>query len=88
MKEYSVQLSKPAQTYLSKLDRPTKERIVKSLRHLALDPYSELLDIKPLTGRPDQIRLRVGNYRIIYKVENDILIIYVIAIRPRGDVYK
>lgn len=29
MKEYSVQLSKPAQTYLSKLDRPTKERIVK-----------------------------------------------------------
>jgi Cytotoxic translational repressor of toxin-antitoxin stability system len=33
-------------------------------------------------------RLRVGNYRIIYEIKNNELIIYVIRLGPRGDIYK
>ena len=88
MLEYKVELSRPAANYLSRLDKPTQKRIVTALKQLASNPDTNLLDIKPLVGRTGQMRLRVGNYRIIYTIENDVLIIYVIAIRPRGDVYK
>lgn len=88
MKEYKVELAKPAQNYLSRLDAPTKKRIVNALRQLAIDPDTTTLDIKPLAGMPGYLRLRVGNYRIIYEIQQDIVVIYVIAIRPRGEVYK
>ena len=88
MPEYKIELARPAATYLSRLDKPIQKRIVNSLKRLALNPLDNLLDIKPLSGRAGQMRLRVGNYRIIYRLENDILVIYVIAIGPRGDIYK
>ena len=44
--------------------------------------------IKKLKGYDDLLRLRVGDYRIIYTVDNGKLIIYVIDIDNRGDIYK
>ncbi len=88
MKAYKIELARPAQNYLSRLDRPTKERIVRVLWQLAENPESNLLDIKPMTGRSGQLRLRIGDYRVIFRIEKDVLIIYVIAIGSRGDVYK
>lgn len=88
MPEYKIELARPAANYLSRLDKPTQKRIVSALKLLASDPSNSILDIKPLAGRFGQMRLRVGNYRIIYRLENDILVIYVIAIGSRGDIYK
>ena len=45
------------------------------------------LDIKKLTGR-DGYRLRIGEWRALYRVENDQLIIEVVKMGPRGDIYK
>ena len=45
------------------------------------------LDIKKLAGR-DGYRLRFGGRRALYRVENDQLIIEVVKIGPRGDIYK
>jgi len=45
------------------------------------------LNIKPLIGR-DGYRLRIGNYRTIYTVDNGQLIILVLDAGPRGDIYK
>ena len=61
----------------------TQIRIVKAIELL---PNGE--DIKKLKGHNDLFRLRVGDYRIIYTVDNGELIIYVIDINNRGDVYK
>ena len=45
-------------------------------------------DIKPLKGRNNQLRLRVGSYRIIFEVNQIEQMVYVLAINNRGDVYK
>ena len=45
-------------------------------------------DIKRLQGRTEDYRLRVGDYRIIFTKDDEKLLIYVIEIAPRGDVYK
>lgn len=45
-------------------------------------------DIKKLKGHDDLLRLRVGNYRVVYTVDNGKLIVYVIDIDNRGDIYK
>lgn len=87
-KAYNIELSKEAANYFRRLDVPTKKRIKLTLYALAEDPHTSLMSIKKLAGRIDEYRLRVGNYRIIYKVIDDILIIYIITIGPRGDVYK
>jgi mRNA interferase RelE/StbE len=41
-----------------------------------------------MQGTTDEYRLRIGTYRVIYSVENNRLLIYIIKIGPRGDVYK
>ena len=62
-----------------------QERIVSALDALVSD--STTLDIKPLKARPE-LRLRVGNYRILFRVDRDNQLYIVTRIGPRGDVYK
>ena len=57
-------------------------RILKAIKDL---PYG---DVKKLQGRAEDYRLRVGDYRIIFTKDDEELLIYVIEIAPRGDVYK
>ena len=45
-------------------------------------------DIKRLKGHEDLLRLRVGEYRIIYTVDNGALIVYVIDAGNRGQIYN
>lgn len=55
---------------------------------LAEDPHSPTLDIKPLAGNPGILRLRVGKYRIIFSIEEEIKLLSISLIMPRGEVYK
>ena len=52
---------------------------------IAADPAGHGLDVRPLTNRPGQ-RLRIGGWRVIFEIDDGIL--DVLAIEPRGDVYK
>jgi len=45
-------------------------------------------DVKIYKGFQNQFRLRIGNFRAIFEIENDILTIVVIKIGSRGDIYK
>jgi len=85
---YSIEFDKSALKYLHKLDKPTRRRIIHSLQILSENPYNSELDIKRMQGTTDEFRLRVGSYRVVYSLENDKLLIYVIKIASRGDVYK
>lgn len=81
---YTVTIKKSAAKYIDKLDRPTAQRIRAAIIELSHDPtIGELL-----TNHTEQYKYRVGNYRILYDVYNTELIIDIIKIGPRGDVYN
>ncbi|XID96090.1 type II toxin-antitoxin system RelE/ParE family toxin [Paenibacillaceae bacterium WGS1546] len=79
---------KRAFKYLNKLDLNAKQRLSSHLELLSENPRNPELDIKKLKSESSVYRLRVGNYRILYTIEDNRLIIIVINIGPRGDVYK
>lgn len=81
--KYQIILEKPAQKFLKRLNRTDKERILKAIYRL---PEGE--DIKRLRGHQDLLRMRVGDYRIIYTVDNGKLIVCIIDIGNRGNIYK
>ncbi len=53
---------------------------------LALDPFAANNNVKKLKGS-DDYRLRVGDWRVVYSLENDAFIIKIVCIAPRGGVY-
>ena len=86
--KFKVTFSNDAEKTLRKLDKPMIKRIFKALDLLSNDPF-EAPNIKKMKGSEDQVfRLRVGNYRIIYEVKDNELIIFIVRIGPRGDIYK
>ena len=80
---YRIVVKKPAQKFIEKLPLNERRRIVEAIEKL---PGGE--DIKPLKGHPGMLRLRVGNYRIIYTVDNGELTVYVIDAGNRGEIYN
>ena len=85
---YKVVLTKDAAKYYQKLDSNNKKKINNSILKLKDNPL-EGTNIKRLHGELTGLyRYRAGNLRIIYKVEQKELIVVIIAIGSRGDVYK
>lgn len=80
---YNIIIKKKAKKFIDKLPKNERLRIAKAISQL---PNGE--DIKKLKGYGDLMRLRVGDYRIIYTVEHGELIVYVINIGNRGEIYK
>lgn len=80
---YQIIVRKKAKKFIDKLPRNEKIRVAKAIQML---PKGE--DIKKLKGYSDLWRLRVGDYRIIYKVDNGELIVIVIDVGNRGEVYN
>ena len=84
---YKLKYRRQARNYLARLPFKIKSEIVKKLHELAHDPDNPALDTKALRGEM-AFRLRVGQFRIIYTCHRDQLIIEIVKVRPRGDVYK
>ena len=80
---YHIILKKPAKKFIDRLPKDEKQRVVDAIEKL---PDGE--DIKPMKGHRDLLRLRVGEYRIIYSVDNGELTVYVMDAGNRGQIYK
>jgi mRNA interferase RelE/StbE len=61
--------------------------IRRKLEQLATDPYAPNLNASRLQGRSGH-RLHIGDWRVIYEIQNDRLIILVLKITQRGEVYR
>ena len=78
--------SKNADKTLRRMPQNLALKIAKKIRELAKDPHG-MRNVKKLTKHPGY-RLRVGDWRIIYTVNDDELIIHVINVKTRGGIYK
>ena len=84
---YRIVFTKQADRALRKMSRNRAQLIREKLDQLAQDPYVRNLNVTRLQGRSGY-RLRVGDWRVIYDLEDDQLVILVLKIAPRGEVYR
>ena len=85
---YKVEFLKEAREELDRIDPIWKKRIKSKLRLLAESPDSLKNNIKKLKGKlKNYNRLRVGNYRVIFSFENDKMIILIVRIGHRKEIY-
>ncbi|MBI1861492.1 MAG: type II toxin-antitoxin system RelE/ParE family toxin [Deltaproteobacteria bacterium] len=85
---YTILFKKSAKKEYERLPHSVQSKILEALHLLSHHPYSELLQIKKLKGTDSVYRFRVGDYRVLYEVLNDRLVIVVIKIGHRSEVYR
>ena len=69
--------------FLSKLEKVSKERIFKRIKELCEDPFPS--DVKKLKGEKDVYRIRIGDFRVLYRIisEDDVILIFRVDKRSR-----
>jgi len=82
---YQVQLAPAAKRQIKKLDPATKKRVLDAIGKLATDPRPS--GVVKLTAEENLYRIRVGSYRVIYEIEDQELVILVVKVGPRRDIY-
>ncbi len=81
--KYQIIIEKRAKKFIEKQPKPQQVRILQAIQKLP-----EQGDIKSLKGHAGFYRLRVGDYRIIYIVDNEKLVVVVTDAGNRGQIYK
>ncbi|MCL2213302.1 MAG: type II toxin-antitoxin system RelE/ParE family toxin [Oscillospiraceae bacterium] len=80
---YRFDFKKPAVKFLEKQTNQTRSRILNAIYKLP-----DIGDVQPMAGQNNYFRLRVGDFRVIYSVLNEVFIIEIVTIGNRGDIYK
>jgi mRNA interferase RelE/StbE len=83
---YRVELSSHAQRQFKKLPLDLATRLKAGILALANDPRPK--GVVKLTGEENAWRIRVGEYRVIYEIRDEILLILVVEIAHRREVYR
>ena len=83
---YAVELSRGASKFINKLSIKDFKLVAKAIDSLASDPYQ--LGTKKLQAYHNTFRIRAGNFRIIYTVDSGKLVVVVVDIGDRKDIYN
>ncbi len=83
---YSVALAPAAVRQLRKLDATARRRVQASVELLAVQPRPP--GAKKLVGGSGEWRVRTGEYRIIYEIHDNALLVLVLAVGHRRDIYR
>jgi mRNA interferase RelE/StbE len=86
--QYQVVFKKSAAKELEKLPKRVQNKILDAIQLLAVNPFTELLQIKKMKGAEDLFRIRIQDYRVIYQVEAERVTIAIIKVGHRKDVYQ
>ena len=86
MSMYRVVTTKSFDKALARLPLNWQKRIVAKIKEVAVDPYAPNNNLTKLQGR-DGYRLRVGDWRVIYELQDERLMMLVLDMGPRGDIY-
>ncbi|MBT0770460.1 type II toxin-antitoxin system RelE/ParE family toxin [Kineosporia sp. J2-2] len=85
MTDYRTIFTDEARDELRKIPRDMALRILSKLAELETDPLG--FNTTALVSRPERRRLRVGDYRVVYTLENDELIVWVVQVGHRSGIY-
>lgn len=83
---YAVVLEPAAQRDIRKLPKTLQDRVVKASEKLETDPRTK--GVKKLTGFEHQWRLRMGEYRILYEIDDEKHLVHIYRIAHRREVYR
>ena len=86
MANYRIEISTSAERSLKKIPNKDISKIVEAIQVLAINPYPD--NCRKLSGEDNTFRIRQGNYRIIYEVLGKKLLILILKIGHRKDVYR
>ena len=83
---YRIEVKPQAEKALARIPNPHRRRIAKAIDALARAPRPT--GCVKLTGADDAYRIRVGDYRVVYQIVDRVLIVYIVRVAHRKDVYR
>lgn len=86
MDSFKVSLKKSVEKDLRRIDKSMIPRIIQSVQSLAEDPFP--VNSRKLVGSQKTYRLRVGDYRVVYQVDGDLMEVEIQTIAHRKEVYR
>lgn len=88
MLAYELVYSRDAVRSLRKIPSKLAKRICSKLEELVKDPYAKNNNIKPLQWSEANYRLRIGDWRVIYILDNDKNQVIIVDVDSRGEIYN
>ena len=85
MTRYRIDFTVKARKQLGAIAEPHRTRIVRAVEALAVQPRCQ--GVEKLTGHENLYRIRVGGYRVIYAIHDQIVTVSVTAVGRRGSIY-
>jgi mRNA interferase RelE/StbE len=86
MPAYRVEFAPRASRTVEKLEPRVKAQVLAQVAALSLDPRPP--GVRKLAGYPNTYRIRLGEYRIVYEVRDDVLVVHVVRVGHRKSIYK
>ncbi|WP_328901954.1 type II toxin-antitoxin system RelE/ParE family toxin [Streptomyces sp. NBC_00441] len=86
--KYAFRFTAHAQRQLRAIGRQDALRILTAITPLGDDPWPADADVKKLAGHDGLYRVRAGDFRVVYEVRGDVLVILVLHLGHRSDVYR
>jgi mRNA interferase RelE/StbE len=86
MASYRIEWRRATRKDLRRIDREAVKRIISAVEELATDPYPP--GCQKLAGSVCAHRIRIGDYRVLYEVFDDVLVVEVVKVGHRRDVYR
>ncbi len=83
-----IVVARSARKQLERMPRAKAEAALAALRRIAADPFAKYNAVRPLTGIKGGYRLRVGNWRVSYRVDRKSRVLDVFEVAPRGGAYR
>jgi mRNA interferase RelE/StbE len=87
-RRYKVVFQKSAFKEYQALPQKIRDKIDEVLEMLSINPLAEILKFKKIRGKENCYRIRIGDYRVIYSPQDETLVVRVIKIGHRRDVYR
>ncbi len=86
MASYRVEVSATAERQIRRLARRDQLRVLRAVRELSDEPHPR--GCRKLRGYEDVFRLRVGTFRVLYSVESERILVIILKVGHRKDIYR